>query len=111
MGVGVGGSFFFSMLFGEVKLSYAVDKLFQQVFFLFACRFKCDKTLVHTATISIVESEKCYSQVEPHRQIKKYILNTYLRKAGFGIDVANTGRRAITDPIEQFTFLLKECFV
>ena len=36
MGVGVGGSFFFSMLFGEVKLS-----------------------LVHTATISIVESEKC----------------------------------------------------
>lgn len=59
MGVGVGGSFFFSMLFGEVKLSYAVDKLFQQVFFLFACRFKCDKTLVHTATISIVESEKC----------------------------------------------------
>ena len=56
---GGGGSFFFSMPFGEVKLSYAVNKLFQQVFFLFACRFKCDKTLVHTATISIVESEKC----------------------------------------------------
>lgn len=31
--MGVGGSFFFSMLFEEVKLSYAVNKLFQQVFF------------------------------------------------------------------------------
>ena len=31
--MGVGGSFFFSMLFGEMKLSYAVNKLFQQVFF------------------------------------------------------------------------------
>ena len=31
--MGVGGSFFFSMPFGEVKLSYAVKKLFQQVFF------------------------------------------------------------------------------
>lgn len=58
--MGVGGSFFFSMPFGEVKLSYALKKLFVSTsFFLFACRFKCDKTLVHTATISIVESEKC----------------------------------------------------
>ena len=61
-GVGGGGGWGEFLLFNAIWRSETVLRRKQTVstsFFLFACRFKCDKTLVHTATISIVESEKC----------------------------------------------------
>lgn len=61
-GVGGGGGWGEFLLFNAIWRSETVLRRKQTVStsnFLFACRFKCDKTLVHTATISIVESEKC----------------------------------------------------
>ena len=61
-GVGGGGGWGEFLLFNAIWRSETVLRRKQTVstsFFLFACRFKCDKTLVHTAAISIVESEKC----------------------------------------------------